>query len=160
MRHVGPSITIAWLANSLFFLSASTMPQAGLKSFCLILCACFTMLYLCLLTFFLSALVWDTRRVACRTNDCCNICAHCQEDTFCKGDCLSAKQREFSGLPKSPTNSNQFQKDKTSFQAIKEGSFTERWLADCYAPCLLSWPGRISVILFYSALIYGSVYGC
>ena len=97
------------------FLICFDHAQAGLKSFCLIFCACFKKLYLCLLTFFLSALVWDTRRVACRTNDCCNICAHCQEDTFFKGDCLSAKQREFSGLPKNPTNSNQFQKDRTSF---------------------------------------------
>lgn len=77
LRHVGPSFTIAWLVNALFFLCGSTMSQTGLKSFCIFSFSSVTTLYMCLLTFFLCALVWDTRRVAYRANDCCTICSHC-----------------------------------------------------------------------------------
>lgn len=57
------------------------------------------MLYFCMMTVFLSLMVWDTQRVDKNRGDFCGICC-CQENTIlcCKGICLSDKQKEYSSI--------------------------------------------------------------
>ena len=73
----------------------------------------FAMLYLTVLTLFLSMLVWDTQRVEKRKADCCRLFC-CREDSilFARGHFLSKKQKEFSGLIP-PVNSSKPSHEKS-----------------------------------------------
>ena len=97
--HAGPSITITSFTNALAFYFGSTTSLIAISSFCIFAAASVCMLYLTVLTLFLSALVWDTQRVEKRKADCCRLFC-CQENSllFARGYFLSKKQKEYSGL--------------------------------------------------------------
>lgn len=55
------------------------------------------LLYISVLTIFLTFVVWDTQRVQMRRKECCGAC-FCKEDSifFFKGRLLNPVQRDFS----------------------------------------------------------------
>merc|ERR1712157_499038 len=63
VRRAGPSITITATTVVLAFIIGSITSLIALRSFCQFAAACMLMLYFCMLTIFLSMMVWDTERV-------------------------------------------------------------------------------------------------
>lgn len=116
------------------------------------------MLYIAMLTVFLPALVWDTRRVFWGVPDCFFLC-FCKEDSrcCCCGYCLSNKQKLYSGIQ--PTRVLPENQAKLAQLNYKESSCTERCLAKCFAPCILSPIGKCLIVLLYGILIAGSLHG-
>ena len=92
MMHAGPSITITSLTNSLAFAFGALNSLTALRSFCIFASVCVLMVYLVVMTVFLSVVVWDTERVARRRGECCGLCM-CKHDSVicCKGFFLSNK---------------------------------------------------------------------
>lgn len=92
LSHSGPAITITSLTNALAFAFGATTSLIALRSFCMFASICIIMLYLLVNTFFLAVVVWDTRRVEKKKNECCGLCG-CDQDTFfcCGGKCMSVK---------------------------------------------------------------------
>ena len=114
MMHAGPSITITSVTDCIAFFIGSTSSLPAVQAFCIFCGVTVIMLYTCVITLFLSVLVFDTHRVAARRGDCCGLC-FCAEDTvLCfRGRFLSPLMRKFSKLddkaakdlkqPKAPT---------------------------------------------------------
>lgn len=90
MRHAGPSITITSVTDALAFVAGSSSSLPGLSSFCVYSAICVLMLYLTVMTIFLTVIYWDTWRVSTRRKECCGLFC-CKEDSFlfCKGKMLS-----------------------------------------------------------------------
>ena len=86
MQHAGPSITITSLTDCMAFFIGSTNSMLAIKSFCIFCGVTVIMLYLSVITIFLSVVVWDTRRVERKGKECCGMCC-CKEDSvlFCSG---------------------------------------------------------------------------
>ena len=101
IKHAGPTITITSVTTFIAFFLGSTSSLIALKSFCQFAAVCSLMLYLCMLTIFVSMMVWDTKRVhrKDKNGDFCGLCI-CKEDSllFCKGFCLSVKQKAYSEI--------------------------------------------------------------
>ena len=99
LGHAGPAITITSLTNALAFAFGATGSLPALRSFCLFASCCIVMLYLLVMTLFLSVVVWDTRRVENKRRECCQAC-FCSEQSIicCRGKFLSKKQSDFSGI--------------------------------------------------------------
>lgn len=92
MIHAGPSITITSLTNSLAFAFGGINSLTALRSFCLFAAACIMMLYLIVMTFFLSVAVWDTERVGRKKGECCGACCCAMKSPlFCRGFFLTPK---------------------------------------------------------------------
>lgn len=90
MQHAGPSITITSLTDAMAFFIGSTSSMLSIKAFCIFCGVTVIMLYLIVITIFLSVVVWDTHRVANRRRECCGLCC-CREDSmlFCSGKFLT-----------------------------------------------------------------------
>ena len=99
MRHAGPSITITSLTDCLAFFIGSTSSLLAIKAFCIFTGVTIIMLYFTVITVFLSAVVYDTRRVAANRRDACGLC-FCKEDSkiCCSGKLLNPKQQIYSKI--------------------------------------------------------------
>ena len=97
LSYAGPSLTITTLTTCLAFACGMFSSLEALRSFCLYATVCVALIYVNNMTFFLSVVVWDTRRVEHRKTDCFGLC-HCKENSylFCCGKLASVKQQEYS----------------------------------------------------------------
>lgn len=133
MQHAGPSITITSLTDCMAFFIGSTSSMLAIKAFCVFCGVTVIMLYLSVITIFLSVVVWDTHRVAKRGKECCGLCC-CGEDSllFCQGRFLTPNQRKYSNLepsdrqkpsqPKTgPTNESRATTTANSSSALSKG---------------------------------------
>ena len=146
---------ITSFSDALAFYFGSMATSEALHSFCLFCCSTVIMLYLIVITVFLSALIWDTRRVSRKCGDCFCLCLCSESTLIClRGRFLSVKQRAYSGLPPRKASA------PDAGAGSEEASATEKCLSTCLAPCLLSWFGNIIILLIYAALILGAIYGC
>ena len=96
IKHAGPSITITSLTNTLAFAFGALNSLTALRSFCVFASICILMLYLVVMTVFLSVVVWDTRRVANKKGECCGLFMCKLYSVFCcKGFFLSKKMIKY-----------------------------------------------------------------
>jgi Niemann-Pick C1 protein len=101
--NAGSSITITSFTNAISFIVGSTTPIIALGSFCIYAACAVIGLFFSVLTVFSCVLVWDTKRQINKKGDCCRLC-FCKEDSVCccRGQFLSLKQKEFSGILPAP----------------------------------------------------------
>ena len=88
--HSGPSITITSLATCLAFAFGMFCSLEALKSFCLFAATCVAMNWLCTMTIFSAAVVWDTRRVQEKQNECFGWCSCKETSILCCGGRLAS----------------------------------------------------------------------
>ena len=167
LGHAGPAITITSMTNALAFAFGALSSLEALKSFCLFASMCIVFLYLLVMTFFLCVVVWDTKRVARKWTECCNILSLCCGETnpiCCCGAFTTPKQKDYCEVEQSEQKkaSMKAAKEKSSpaVKTVLEASATERCLGKYFAPMVLSKIGRIIFIVIYVILIFGAVFGC
>lgn len=122
------------------------------------------MLYLLVMTIFLSVVVWDTNRIARKGKECCGACA-CDETSIlcCGGKLTSPKQREFCEVPLFAEDEmkakKEYEKAEPAIRTVLSASKTERCLGKYYSPYILSKAGRIIFPVLYVLLITGAAIG-
>ena len=99
MAHAGPSITITSVTDGLSFYIGAITDAAALSSFCFFCGCCVVMLYFSFLTLFAPWFLEDMERIHQRRGECFGLCC-CREDSllFCRGHCLSDRQKRFSRM--------------------------------------------------------------
>lgn len=158
LSEAGPAITITSLTNCLAFAFGATSSLIALKSFCGFASMAILMLYLTVMTIFLSMVVWDTRRISAKKGECCGLCTACCSETSiicCGGACTSPKQKEWSGVEISEKQIAKMKADEEKYdlatRVTLQASGTERCIGKCFAPCILSTVGRIVCLVLYVA---------
>ena len=66
LKHAGPSITITSLTDCCAFFIGATSSMLAVKAFCVTMGVTIIMLYLSVITIFLSVVAWDIHRVGKR----------------------------------------------------------------------------------------------
>ena len=129
----------------------------ALRSFCLFATVCILMLWLSNMTLFLAVIVWDTRRVSDKRQECFGIFC-CTEDTAlcCGGKFASQKQREHCSeviTVKEEVAPENLGEQESTKQAIEKNSLTERICGIYLGSILFSKAARIILLILYGILI-------
>ena len=147
MRHAGPSITITSFTDALAFLAGASSSIPGISSFCAYSAFSVMMLYIGVMTIFLSIIYWDTWRVSKRYGECCGL-IFCKEDSilFCKGKLLSNGQKVHSRILNQLSHEEQALSESTEVIA----SNTEKFLLERFVPILLGTKVKAFVLIAYA----------
>lgn len=129
LARAGASITVTSLTDLVAFAISSSSALPALSSFCAYASICIFFLWVFASTFFTACLVLDERRHRARRMDC-----------FCC--CLKRKENP----------------DEDDGDLDEEGVIST-YFRKYHAPTILSWPGKVVVLVFFSFLLSYGFYG-